>query len=253
MTIQAGEVPLLDRDLSTLPAEVVDAIAVLNLPKCTEPPATGYYLSCENNGLVLYSDDGEKLQPVLSKPAKFSGKQPLLRALAPARGGSIIDATGGLAGDGLKLAMIADSVIAIERNAVVFALLVSALHTARSSALAMAGKIKAYYGDAINLIPQLPAADVIFIDPMFPAKRKRSALPPKDVRILRNIVGDDLDDAQLLHVARQYALRRVVVKRPLHAPPLAKDHVALHEGKVVRYEVYLPACKSLSNISIMQK
>ena len=241
----ACQVPLLETGRSALAAEVADAIAILNLTECTEVPAQGYYLSCENSSLVLNTADGEKLQPVLAKPAKFSAKQPLLRALAPARGGTVIDATAGLAGDSLRLAMIADSVIAIERNAVVYALLVSALHTAKSASLTMAGKIEPRFGDAINLIPQLPAADVIFIDPMFPAKRKRSALPPKSVRVLRNIVGDDMDDAQLLSVARQHALRRVVVKRPLHAPLLASDHVALHEGKVVRYEVYLPASKAL--------
>ena len=166
-----------------------------------------------------------------------------MRALAPARGSAVIDATAGLAGDSLKLAMIADRVIAIERNAVVFALLSSALYNARTSILPLANKIEAHYGDAIEQIRQLPAADVIFMDPMFPPKRKRSALPPKSVRILRNIVGDDSDDEELLRVARQYALRRVVVKRPLHASPLADDHVALHEGKVVRYEVYLPTGK----------
>jgi len=245
VNMQKCQVPVLESALVALPAEVVDAIAILNLPKCPEVPARGYYLSCENSSLVLNTEDGEKVRPVLSKPANFSGKQPLLRALAPARGGTVIDATAGLAGDSLRLAMIADRVIAIERNAIVYALLVSALHTAKSGSLAVAGKIKPQFGDAINLIPQLPAADVIFIDPMFPAKRKRSALPPKAVRVLRNIVGDDMDDAQLLSVARQHALRRVVVKRPLHAPPLASDHVALHEGKVVRYEVYLPVSKPL--------
>ena len=243
--MQASQIPLLERGLAALPAEVADAIAILNLPAASEPPVEGNYLCCENSCLVLNTVDGEKVQPVLSKPAKLSGKQPLLRALAPARGGTVIDATAGLAGDSLMLAMIADRVIAIERNPVVFALLVSALNAARSGSLSMAGKIEPHYGDAINLIPLLPAADVIFIDPMFPAKRKRSALPPKAVRVLRTIVGDDMDDAQLLSVARQYALRRVVVKRPLHAPPLASDHVALHEGKVVRYEVYLPVSKPL--------
>ena len=243
--MQASQIPLLERDLAALPAEVADAIAILNLPVCSEPPVEGHYLCCENSCLVLNTVDGEKLQPVLSKPAKLSAKQPLLRALAPARGGTVIDATAGLAGDSLMLAMITDRVIAIERNPVVFALLVSALNAASSGSLSMAGKIEPHYGDAINLIPLLPAADVIFIDPMFPAKRKRSALPPKAVRVLRNIVGDDMDDFQLLHVARQHALRRVVVKRPLHAQPLASDHVALHEGKIVRYEVYLPVSKSL--------
>ena len=241
----ASQVPLLESGLAALPADVASDIAILNLPACTEPPANGYYLSCENNCLVLYTEDGEKLQPVLSKPSKLSAKQPLLRALGPARGGTVIDATAGLAGDSLRLSYIADRVIAIERNPAVFALLVSALHTAKNGSLPTAGKIEAHFGDAISLLPLLPAADVVFIDPMFPAKRKRSALPPKAVRVLRNIVGDDMDDAQLLYVARQHALRRVVVKRPLHAPPLASDHVALHEGKVVRYEVYLPVHKPL--------
>lgn len=245
MIMQASQIPLLENGLDSLPAELTDAIASLNLPVCSAPPAVGYYLSSNDKGLVLHTEDGEKVQPVLSKPSKFSAKQPLLRALAPARGGTVIDATAGLAGDSLMLSMIADRVIAIERNPVVFALLVSALYAAKTGSLPTAGKIEAHFGDAINLLPLLPAADVVFIDPMFPAKRKRSALPPKAVRVLRNIVGDDMDDAQLLSVARQHALRRVVVKRPLHAPPLAADHVALHEGKVVRYEVYLPVHKPL--------
>jgi len=240
LMILLPEIPLLESCNSRLPTELADALAILNLPVCSAAPAAGYYLSCDNNGLILNTEDGEKIQPVLSRPAGFTGKQPLLRALAPARGGIVIDATAGLAGDSLKLAMIADRVIAIERQPVVFALLVSALSTARASSLSAAEKIEAKYGDAIELIQQLPAADVIFMDPMFPPKRKRSALPPKSVRVLRDVVGDDADDVELLRVARQHAKRRVVVKRPLHAPPLADDHVALHEGKVVRYEVYLP-------------
>lgn len=238
----SAEIPLLEKCLSSLPTKLVDEIALVNLPICYDAPATGSFLSCEKNHLILTTGDGEKIQPMLSKPAGFTGKQPLLRALAPARGGSIIDATAGLAGDSVKLALIADRVIAIERHPVVFALLLSALNSARPS-LSVAGKIEAKFGDAIELIPQLPAADVIFMDPMFPPKRKRSALPPKSVRILRDIVGDDRDDDRLLQVARQYALRRVVVKRPLHAAPMANDHVALHEGKTVRYEVYLPTRK----------
>lgn len=237
--MSASKIPLLERCKTSLSKELLEKLYILNFPVCSECPA-GDYLSCEDGGLVLNTGDGEKIQPVLSKPAGFTGKQPLLRALAPARGGIIIDATAGLGGDSLKLAMIADKVIAIERNPVVFALLSSALINARSSSLTLANKIEAHFGNAIEQIPQLPIADVIFMDPMFPPKRKRSALPPKSVRILRNLVGDDSDDEELLRVARLYAKRRVVVKRPLHAQPLAQDHVALHEGKVVRYEVYLP-------------
>ena len=236
---------MLESCKASLSEELLQNLSILNLPVCAEPATDTYFFSCEDGRLVLNTDDGEKVQPVLSKPAGFTGKQPLLRALAPARGGTVIDATAGLGGDSLKLAMIADRVIAIERNPVVFALLSSALYSAKTSTLSLANKIEARYGDAIKLIRQLPAADVIFLDPMFPPKRKRSALPPKSVRILRKLVGDDRDDEELLRVARCYAKRRVVVKRPLHASPLAEDHVALHEGKVVRYEVYLPTGKKL--------
>ena len=239
----ASEIPLLESCNDSLPAKLAETLSLLNLPICSTPPVEGYYLSCEDGSLVLITGDGEKVQPALSKPAGFTGKQPFLRALAPARGGTVIDATAGLGGDSLRLAMVAERVIAIERHPVVFALLASALHSARNSSVTVVDKIEAHFGDAIEVIRQLPAIDVIFMDPMFPAKRKRSALPPKSVRILRDIVGDDMDDEKLLCVARQHAARRVVVKRPLHAPPLADDYVALHAGKVVRYEVYLPTRK----------
>lgn len=228
--------------LSTLPTELASEIIANELPVCNEAPA-GYYLSCVEDGLILHTDEGETIQPVLSRPRRFSTRQPLLRALAPARGGIIIDATAGLGEDSLKLAMVADRVYAIERNPVVFALLLSALFKAQKAGVPGAEKIAARFGDAISLLGELPQADLIYMDPMFPAKRKRSALPPKSVRILRELVGDDVDDVKLLAAARLHARRRVVVKRPLHAAPLANDHVALHEGKVVRYEVYLPTQK----------
>lgn len=235
-------IPILKSCLSTLPAELTSEIIANDFHVCDEAPA-GYYLSCANDALVLHTDQGETIQPLLSRPQRFSARQPLLRALAPARGGTIIDATAGLGEDSLKLAMVADRVYAIERNPVVFALLLSALLKAQSAGIPGAEKIEVRCGDAISLLAELPQADIIYMDPMFPAKRKRSALPPKSVRILRELVGDDIDDVKLLAAARRHAVKRVVVKRPLHAAPLAEDHVALHEGKVVRYEIYLPTRK----------
>ena len=184
--------------------------------------------------------DRERLYARLERPARLGAKQPFTRALAPARGGSIIDATGGLGGDSLMLAMVADSVMTIERNPVVYAMLAAALHQAREQDWPAALRIEEQFGNAVELIPSMPQADVIYIDPMFPPKRRQSALPPKPVRMLRLLVGDDPDAKDLLDVARQHAKQRVVVKHPLHAPTLAKDPVALHKGKVVRYEVYLP-------------
>ena len=164
------------------------------------------------------------------------------RQIRSSRSGAftIIEATGGLGSDTLKLALIADRVIAMERHPVVYAMLTAALLNAVRAGWPAARRIEPVFGDARILIPEMPEADIVYIDPMFPPKRKRSALPPKPVRMLRGLVGDDPDDADLLSISRHHVRKRVVVKRPLHAPPMADDPLVMHEGKVVRYEVYAP-------------
>jgi 16S rRNA (guanine1516-N2)-methyltransferase len=84
------------------------------------------------------------------------------------------------------------------------------------------------------------AFDSIYIDPMFPPKRKSSALAKKSIRLVRALVGDDPDAAELLNIARQTAAR-VAVKRPTHAPPLAFGSVATIKSKLVRYDIYIGA------------
>ena len=84
----------------------------------------------------------------------------------------------------------------------------------------------------------LEAPDVVYLDPMFPL-RKRSALAKKEMRVLRRLVGDDEDAGELLEVARRAARRRVVVKRTPEAPPLAAAPTMSYRGKLVRYDVYL--------------
>ena len=60
--------------------------------------------------------------------------------------------------------------------------------------------------------------DAVFLDPMFPPRRKDTALARKSVRMIRAIVGSDEDAAEVLAVARRQ-VRRVVVKRPPEAAP----------------------------------
>lgn len=79
--------------------------------------------------------------------------------------------------------------------------------------------------------------DVVYIDPMFPPGRK--AAERKPLLMLRALVGADPDAAALLAPARRAARRRVVVKRPRHAAPLADaPPAATHHGRAVRYDVY---------------
>ena len=80
--------------------------------------------------------------------------------------------------------------------------------------------------------------DVVFLDPMFPEKRKNAA-PKKEMAAFHFLVGADADADALLPLALQVAQRRVVVKRPRHAPVLAgvKPSLVL-EGESTRFDIY---------------
>ena len=69
--------------------------------------------------------------------------------------------------------------------------------------------------------------------------RERLGLPRKEMQMLRRVVGDDGDALRLLDAARRAAMKRVIVKRPDHAPPLAPDVTMSYPGKLVRLDVYV--------------
>ena len=100
------------------------------------------------------------------------------------------------------------------------------------------------HGDATRELAALVAASgvapqVVHLDPMFP-HREKSALVKKEMRLFRELAGDDDDAPRLLEAALDVATHRVVVKRPRKAPPIAgpaPQHVI--EGKTSRYDLYV--------------
>jgi 16S rRNA (guanine1516-N2)-methyltransferase len=97
-----------------------------------------------------------------------------------------------------------------------------------------------YTGNAIELLATLETSpDCIYLDPMFPPKRKKSALAKKSMVILRDLLGDDTDKDQLFKVALQATGKRVVVKSPDDAEPLGGKPNESFSGKLLRYDVYL--------------
>jgi len=97
-------------------------------------------------------------------------------------------------------------------------------------------------GNAIELLQDLTdPPDCIYLDPMFPPKRKKSALAKKSMVLLRDLLGDDEDKEQLFAAAMQAAGKRVVVKSPDYADPLGSKPSASYAGKLMRYDVYLKA------------
>lgn len=159
---------------------------------------------------------------------------------------SVIDATAGLGRDAFVLASLGARVLLIERVAAIAALLDDGLRRARQDVdtAEIAAAMTLMQGDACRDLEALIQAsgaepDVIHLDPMFP-HRDKSALVKKEMRVFRELAGDDDDAAQLLEAALDMATYRVVVKRPRKAPPLAGPaprHVL--EGKTSRYDLYV--------------
>ena len=215
-----------------------DYLAALALPKVDEPAA-------EDTDLLLQWD-GEKLRlkdlreprsrsfAVAEKvlPRRQAKRGPLAQAVGP-RSKTVIDATAGWGGDSLLLYAMGYQVTAIERNPIIAAMLADGFRRLPGTGHQPP---EVLVGDAAELFKQRPASDCIYLDPMFPSKRKSSALARRKLRLLRELVGDDQDAEQLLDAARS-ACRRVVVKRPNDAPVMDSPDASFN-GKLVRYDVY---------------
>ncbi len=147
---------------------------------------------------------------------------------------TVIDATAGLGQDALTLASYGCTVVMLERSPVVAELLQDGLKRAKD--LEATTNLKLRSGDAKVLLPTLQA-DVVYLDPMYPDLGK-SAAKRKEMRLFRELVGNDTDVAELFEIALQAASKRVVVKRPLKAPQLSKASFSML-GKTIRFDVFL--------------
>lgn len=154
---------------------------------------------------------------------------------------SVLDVTAGLGKDAFVLACLGCSVTMVERSNIIAALLRDGLLRLECDPSSAEINLNLIEQDAIEYLKTLcekTHPDIIYLDPMFP-EREKSALVKKEMRFLKEIVGDDPDADQLLAVALTKARKRVVVKRPRLAPALSgPEPNVVYSGKAARYDVY---------------
>lgn len=175
-----------------------------------------------------------------------SRRQPLGRAVGiKGEGCTVLDATAGLGRDAFLLACWGCEVVAVERSPVLYALLKDGwtrATTAGDEGLErIMERLRFFHRDAresLRTLRENDRPDVVYIDPMFPAKKK-SALEGREIRVCRALVGADADADELFQAAGQAARNRVVVKRHRRAPLLAGQPDFAITGRSVRYDVYL--------------
>ncbi|WP_025563498.1 class I SAM-dependent methyltransferase [Psychromonas sp. SP041] len=153
----------------------------------------------------------------------------------------VIDATAGLGRDAFVLASLGCKVDMVERSSIAAALLQDGLERAYLDSEIgewMQQRMRLTHASGYEYL-QNHQADIVYLDPMFPHKKK-SALVKKEMRVFQGVVGADLDADDLLDVALAAAKYRVVVKRPDYAPFLNDKKPSMSINmKNNRFDVYV--------------
>jgi 16S rRNA (guanine1516-N2)-methyltransferase len=156
----------------------------------------------------------------------------------------VVDATAGLGRDAFVLAAVGCRVRMLERHPVVAALLDDGLQRGYQDAEIggwLRERLTLLHVSSLTALDDItPQPDVVYLDPMYP-HRQKSAMVKKEMRVFQSLVGADEDADALLAPARRLAKKRIVVKRPDYAPPLAG--VATQSAVVTkshRFDIYPP-------------
>ena len=170
----------------------------------------------------------------------YRGTELIAKALNIKENHTIWDATAGLGRDAFVLAALGARVYMFERHFVPAALLADALKRAEEvcETHAITQRMSLIFGSISDEITPLP--DAIYLDPMFPERRK-TALVKKEMQFFQAAIGEDNDSAALLDKARSLAVKRIVVKRPKHGAFIDNIQPAYqYVGKSTRFDIYLP-------------
>lgn len=215
------------------------------------PLQIDFELSKETNGFNLIWNNGDQ------KPLKFhldfvksirqlrsfpAPKQGAFNQALGKKSRSIIDATGGWASDAMLMCLQGYRVTVIERLPLMAALIEEAFSRLAKSDYVANNPIvvpTVLWGNAADLLANYSGeADCVYLDPMFPAKKKRKAASNKQMQLLQWLAGADSDASDVALIAKRY-FPRLAVKRPDHAEPLMVEPVMQFSSKLVHYDVYM--------------
>lgn len=155
----------------------------------------------------------------------------------------LVDATAGLGRDSFILAALGYEITLIERSPIIHALLHDACERAKKDVrtASILNRMRLIQADSAAWMAD-NASDIIYLDPMFP-ERKKSASVKKEMVFMQQLLGNDDNANELFAIASRCAGNRIIVKRPRLAQNIANKNPDFSlAGKSSRFDVYL--CQS---------
>lgn len=156
-------------------------------------------------------------------------------------GRKAIDATAGMGEDAFLLAAQGYEVTLFEQNPVIVVLLKDALRRAKKHPVLkdIASRMNLVQDNSVEGMSKLlDPVDVIYLDPMFPARQK-SSLINKKLQLIQKLEPPCSEETDLFDAAISASPSKIIVKRPLKSEFLAgrKPSYTLN-GKAIRYDCY---------------
>lgn len=157
-------------------------------------------------------------------------------------GRKAIDATAGMGEDAFLLAAQGYEVTLFEQNPVIAVLLKDALRRAKKHPVLkdIASRMNLVQDNSVEGMSKLlDPVDVIYLDPMFPARQK-SSLINKKLQLIQKLEPPCSEETDLFDAAISASPSKIIVKRPLKSEFLAgrKPSYTLN-GKAIRYDCYI--------------
>lgn len=221
------------------------------LVSADDVPTSQLALRVDANGLTLTRDGMElrgDFSSMLPRLRQGALQRELLVRAAHVKGvdaPTAVDATAGLGEDSLLLAAAGFTVTLCELDPVLFLLLEDAHRRALADErlAPVAARMHLVEGDSIALLRSLSEPpDVVYLDPMFPGRTKSAAVKKK-FQLIHGLEKpcEGAAEEALVQAALAARPRKVVIKRPVKAAPLAGVRPS-HSlaGKAVRYDCLVP-------------
>ena len=153
---------------------------------------------------------------------------------------TIFDGTAGFLSDTLIFLALGHKVIACEQSKVLFLLLSDAINRAKIK-LNFLDNLNLIHGDALDIYKKTNNIDVIYLDPMYPLKKKNalrsgSISDIKSILMLENIAN--FED-QVFFDFKKNKFKKIVLKRPIKSKIIDDSLNYQIKGKSTRFDVYI--------------
>jgi len=152
----------------------------------------------------------------------------------------IFDGTAGFLSDTLIFLALGHKVIACEQSKVLFLLLSDAINRAKIK-LNFLDNLNLIHGDALDIYKKTQNIDVIYLDPMYPIKKKNALRSGnisdiKSILMLENI--ENFED-QVFFDFKKNKFKKIVLKRPIKSKIIDDGLNYQIKGKSTRFDVYI--------------